>query len=58
MQCSCGKQLDKVPGWMSSVQITFICQNCPNRNLQSIADVKIETPEGVEPVKKKKSATK
>lgn len=57
MTCSCGKQLERVPAWMSNVTITFICANCPNRELQSIADVKL-TPEGQEPVKKKKSATK
>jgi hypothetical protein len=57
MICSCGKQLERVPNWMANVNITFICANCPNRELQSIAEVKL-VPEGTEPIKKKKSATK
>lgn len=57
MKCSCGKELERVPAWMSGIKIEFVCANCPNRTVQSIADVKIETPDG-EPVKKKRSATK
>ncbi len=57
MTCSCGKEMERVPVWMSEIKIQFVCANCPNRTVQSIADVKIETPDG-EPVKKKRSATK
>lgn len=59
MTCACGKELDRVPAWMSNVNIQFICQNCPSRDVQSIADVKLPSTEGSEePVKKKKQATK
>jgi len=39
--CSCGKVLDKVPTWLESVQIEFICNNCPNRQIKSITEVKL-----------------
>ncbi len=39
--CSCGKVLDKVPSWLESVQIEFICNNCPNRQIKSITEVKL-----------------
>lgn len=42
--CNCGKKIENVPSWLESAQVTFICNNCPNRTLQSIADVKLEEP--------------
>lgn len=39
VQCVCGKSIEKVPNWLGSVSIQFICQNCPNRTVKSIADV-------------------
>jgi hypothetical protein len=40
--CACGKSIEKVPSWLDGVTVSFICNNCPNRNLRSIADVKAE----------------
>lgn len=57
-KCSCGRPLDKVPNWLQGVKVDFICHNCPDRDLQSIADIKLELPEGQEAEKPKKSATK
>lgn len=43
--CSCGKEISKVPSWLSGVKVEFICTDCPNRTLKSIADVKLDTTE-------------
>lgn len=41
--CTCGKPLDKVPKWLASVKIDFICNNCPQRrDIKSITQL---TPE-------------
>jgi len=37
--CSCGKVMDKVPAWLSSVSVEFICNNCPNRQVKSITQI-------------------
>ena len=47
--CSCGKGIDKVPDWMASITVEFVCKDCPNRQTKSIAfvqlgDVPEETP--------------
>ncbi|MGE0002584.1 MAG: hypothetical protein AB7F50_09395 [Fimbriimonadaceae bacterium] len=47
--CSCGKEIDKVPAWLTDVKVEFICNDCPNRTLKSIADVKIEPIETTAP---------
>lgn len=28
---SCNKEIDKLPVWLESVPVKFICNNCPNR---------------------------
>ena len=40
--CSCGKPMDKVPEWLSGVQVEFVCNNCPNRKVKNIASVTLE----------------
>lgn len=40
--CSCGKTIEKVPAWMSSVNVEFVCNNCPNRQTKNIAFVTLE----------------
>ena len=35
--CKCGKTIDKVPDWMQSIQVDFVCNNCPNRQTKNIA---------------------
>jgi hypothetical protein len=40
--CTCGKVIEKVPTWMSSVNVEFVCNNCPNRQTKNIAFVTLE----------------
>jgi hypothetical protein len=42
VQCGCGKVLDKVPVWLGSVTVEFICNNCPNRKTKNIAFITLE----------------
>lgn len=42
VQCSCGKQLDKVPTWLAGTTIQFVCNNCPNRTVKAITQVTLE----------------
>jgi len=42
VSCTCGKPLDKVPNWLQSVQVEFICNNCPNRKTKNIAFITLE----------------
>lgn len=39
VKCVCGKELPTVPTWLSDVGVTFICNHCPSRNVQSITKV-------------------
>jgi len=43
IQCGCGKVLDKVPTWLSGANVTFVCNNCPNRQAKNIAFLQLET---------------
>lgn len=45
--CSCGKGIDKIPDWMASIEVEFVCKECPNRQVKSIAAVRLEEPAGV-----------
>lgn len=49
VQCSCGKTLDKVPTWLAGVQVEFICNNCPNRQVKNIALVNLNPTPDVKP---------
>lgn len=42
VKCSCGKTLDKLPTWMESIKVEFICNNCPNRQTKNIAFITLE----------------
>lgn len=43
IQCSCGKTLEKVPGWLAGANVTFVCNNCPNRQTKNIAFLSLES---------------
>ncbi len=45
VKCSCGKVIDKLPDWLSEVKVQFVCTNCPNRAVKSIAHVTLEVRE-------------
>lgn len=49
VQCTCGKPMDKVPDWLQSVQVEFVCNNCPKRSVKSITQL---TPEELMPTAK------
>ncbi len=40
--CKCGKTIEKVPTWMQSIDVEFICNNCPNRQTKNIAFAALE----------------
>ncbi len=42
---SCGKEIDAVPSWLNEVDVKVVCNNCPNRDLKSITEIKLEAPE-------------
>jgi hypothetical protein len=43
IQCSsCGKPIEKVPVWLQSAKVEFVCNNCPNRTAKNIAFVSLE----------------
>ncbi|HXH59770.1 MAG TPA: hypothetical protein VNI20_00270 [Fimbriimonadaceae bacterium] len=39
VKCVCGKEINSVPDWLNDVKVTFICNNCPSRELQGITQV-------------------
>lgn len=42
VNCSCGKPIEKVPDWLRSAKVEFVCNNCPNRQLKNIAFVDLD----------------
>jgi hypothetical protein len=43
IQCSaCGRPIEKVPDWLRSAKVEFVCNNCPNRQTKNIAFVSLE----------------
>lgn len=34
--------MEKVPNWLQSVNVLFICNNCPNRQIKSISQLSVE----------------
>jgi hypothetical protein len=44
MTCSsCGRPIEKVPDWLQSTKVDFVCNNCPNRQAKNIAFLSLET---------------
>lgn len=44
IQCSaCGRPIEKVPDWLKTAKVEFICNNCPNRQTKNIAFVSLES---------------
>ncbi len=39
VKCDCGKEMAAVPNWLSDVKATFVCNNCPSRDVQNITQV-------------------
>lgn len=45
VKCVCGKEIPNAPRWLNSVKVTFICNNCPTRNVQGITEVDFSVPQ-------------
>jgi hypothetical protein len=37
VKCACNKTIEKVPDWLQSAKVEFVCNNCPNRQVKNIA---------------------
>lgn len=35
--------MDKIPSWLATADVQFVCNNCPNRQLKNIAFVNLGT---------------
>jgi hypothetical protein len=42
VKCACDKPIDKVPDWLQSAKVEFVCNNCPNRQTKNIAFVDLD----------------
>jgi len=50
VKCVCGKPIEKVPTWLESVNVTFVCTNCPTRQVKPISQVQLLGPEVAAPL--------
>ncbi|MCH7945950.1 MAG: hypothetical protein IIC73_08065 [Armatimonadetes bacterium] len=48
VKCVCGKEIANAPTWLSGVKVTFICNNCPSRDVKGITQVDFSTPQSEE----------
>lgn len=42
VKCVCGKAIDKMPDWLRTVNVEFVCNNCPKRQVKTIAQLQAE----------------
>lgn len=42
VRCSCDKPIEKVPDWLKTAKVEFVCNNCPNRQTKNIAFVNLD----------------
>ncbi len=40
--CACNKPIEKVPDWLKSAKVEFVCNNCPNRQTKNIAFMSLD----------------
>lgn len=44
VKCSlCGREIDKIPSWMQSIDVQYVCTNCPNNQIRNIASIDFMT---------------
>ncbi|MCH8978598.1 MAG: hypothetical protein IH945_05070 [Armatimonadetes bacterium] len=48
VKCVCGKEIENAPTWLGGVNVTFICNNCPSRDVKGITQVDFSTPQSEE----------
>jgi hypothetical protein len=53
IKCLCGKEIASVPNWLRDVKVQFVCNNCPNREVQGITQVDLTGGKVEEEVAKK-----
>lgn len=39
---TCGKPIERLPSWLEGTKVTFVCNNCPNRQAKNIAFMSME----------------
>lgn len=39
VNCVCGRPIEKLPNWLQSVKVDFVCNNCPQR---TVATARVE----------------
>ena len=44
-KCVCGKEIENAPSWLTDVKVTFICNNCPSREVKGITEVDFSVPQ-------------
>ena len=42
VKCVCDKTIDKIPSWLDSVKVDFVCNNCPKRQIKTISQLHAE----------------
>lgn len=42
IKCACGKEMEHVPNWFNSVKVDIVCNNCPNREIRNISEIKLD----------------
>jgi len=42
VKCVCGKSIDKIPSWLDSITVDFVCNNCPKRQIKTISQLHAE----------------
>ncbi|MBL8061192.1 MAG: hypothetical protein JNK63_10820 [Chthonomonas sp.] len=42
VKCDCGRVIEKIPSWLATVKVDFVCNNCPNRQVKPISQLHAE----------------
>ena len=42
VKCDCGRTIEKIPSWLGTVKVDFVCNNCPNRQVKPISQLHAE----------------
>ena len=42
VKCDCGRTIEKIPSWLATVKVDFVCNNCPNRQVKPISQLHAE----------------
>lgn len=42
VKCNCGKDMEHMPNWFETINVQKVCNNCPNRELRNISEIKLD----------------